>query len=543
MSRFAKALMSVFLLIILSAGQSKANTRAAASCNTSDVQAAINSAAEGDTVTIPAGSCAWASGVTISGKGISVQGAGSGRIIAISSSTLAFGAGSKTLSVTSTNVSGALSISNGQTLTLYETGNEQNHMTGTVTSYSSGALTLNVTSSAGGCGNSAFQSPSNCKRWLIATDSSTVLINNTSTAMFAVTEDATFHTSLSGFKAQAGSGGGNVIVLYAGGGAAVLVHDCWIQQGSGNSLQINVNRGVIWNCSFDSPSFSMAPIAFHIQPFDLTAWSTPSYFGMNDSNGQHNLYVENSDFHAYLNMADNDEGARSVFRYSFFNNAGFGTHGADTSLISQRYFEFYNNTGNFNAYNDGTTFNMNWWFFVRGGTFVIHDNNLPALQSTDYGTKGDLDMTVMNLRRSAGANPCWGAGTSGGAAFHAPQQVGTGYVTGTGHDGLGRSTYSLASFGYSSPQFVGDSEPGYVWGNSRQPLNNISITDYSGPANLCTGSNFDTSTNYIALNRDYFNGSTAKPGYMPYTYPHPLAKGSGTASNVAPPTNLTAGVQ
>ena len=56
----------------------------------------------------------------------------------------------------------------------------------------------------------------------------------------------------------------------------------------------------------------------------------------------------------------------------------------------------------FNGYNDLTTFPMNWWFFVRGGTYVIYNNALPALQSTDYGTKPDVNMTVMNLQRNAG---------------------------------------------------------------------------------------------------------------------------------------------
>lgn len=51
-------------------------THPAATCNTTDVQAAINLSVDGDTVTIPAGSCNWTSGVTVSSKGISILGAG-----------------------------------------------------------------------------------------------------------------------------------------------------------------------------------------------------------------------------------------------------------------------------------------------------------------------------------------------------------------------------------------------------------------------------------------------------------------------------------
>ena len=513
----------------------------AASCNTSDVQTAINKATEGQTVTIPSGTCTWISGVTISGKGIVLEGAGAGRIIAISSSTLTIGTGSKTLIVSSTLVSGALTITNGETLTLSETGNRQNYMVGTVTSDSAGTVVMNITNTGGACGNSSdsVNSPSNCARWLVSTIPQTVLINNSSTTMFSVTEDSTFHTNLSGFQIAEGSGTGDGVDFLAGGGQAIVLQNCWIEQGTGDSVHTNVSRGVISNCSFDATPFSRAPLAVHLQPYDQTAWSTPSYFGMNDTNGEHNFYVETSDFHAYLNATDNDEAARSVFRYDTFNNAGFGTHGVDTGPFGQRYFEYYENIGYFNGYSNGTTFPMNWWMFVRGGTFVVFDNTLPLLTSQDYPNKPDIDMTVMNLQRNGGPNPCWGVGfTSAGQYYYAPHQVGLGYVTGNGTanfppDSLtNSSTYNPGS-GYA-PQYVGDSEPAYIWGNSRQPLTNVGTSDYGlGNAGTSCPSTPtpDSSANYIVSGRDYFNGSTAKPGYTPYTYPHPLAGGSTTSSN------------
>ena len=51
------------------------------SCAQAAVQAAINSAQNGDTVLVPAGTCTWSSSVTISGKGITLQGAGIDRTI------------------------------------------------------------------------------------------------------------------------------------------------------------------------------------------------------------------------------------------------------------------------------------------------------------------------------------------------------------------------------------------------------------------------------------------------------------------------------
>jgi hypothetical protein len=535
MTRVIKWQLLLFVMMgFLGAKDAKATTFAASSCNTSAVQAAINSASEGDTVTIPGGTCTWTSGVTISGKGIIVQGAGSGRIVAYDNglSMVSVGTGTKTLTIAgfSTGFSGSIFVA-GQTVTMYATGDEALSMTGTVTSFSGSVLTMNIASITGS---------GSAHRWIVATQPTTVLINNSSSSMFSVTEDTSFDTNLSGFKIAAGTGAGDgVEFISSPSGVPIVLQNCWIQQGSGDSVHTNSNRGVISNCSFDSPTFSMAPIAYHAQPYDETAWATNSYFGMNDIGGVHNFYIETSDFEAYLNATDNDEGGRNVFRYNVMNNAGYGTHGADTSPMGQRYFEYYNNTGVFNSYSDGSTFNMNWWFFVRGGTFIIHDNTLPALVSTDYGTKADANLTVMNLQRNAGPNPCWGAGTSGGADYFAPRQVGMGHVTGTGVDGKGLSTYSAAASGYSATEYAGDSEPAYIWNNSRVPLGNTGISDYGGSD--CSSP--DTSANYIKLNRDYFNGSTPKPGYTPYTYPHPLVLSESLGTAPAPPTGLSASVQ
>ena len=60
------------------ANHSLAATINAANCTQSTVQAAINSAADGDTVTVPAGTCTWSAAVSISNKTITLRGAGSG---------------------------------------------------------------------------------------------------------------------------------------------------------------------------------------------------------------------------------------------------------------------------------------------------------------------------------------------------------------------------------------------------------------------------------------------------------------------------------
>lgn len=520
--------LSLFALFLYALTVSQAQTINAASCNSSDVQSAVNSAPEGGSISIPAGTCTWTSGVTISGKGVSIQGAGSGRIVAYSSDTLSVGTGSKTINIAGYSPGFSSSVFNsGETVNVYATGFESSYaMTGTVSSISNGVLTLNVTGTTGG---------GSTHRWFIATVPSTVLINNTSTAMFTVTEDSSVNTRLSGFKIQAGSGSGNGVTFnYNPNGQAIVLQNCWIQQGTGDSTHFSTDRGVISNCSFDSPTFSMAPIAVHIKldtpQAGQVTWTQPSYWGSSDTTGQSNIYIESSDFEAYLNATDDDDNGRLVFRYNLMNNAGFGTHGADTSSYGQRYFEYYNNTGVFNAYSDGSTFNLNWWMFVRGGTYVVHDNNLQAISSQDYGTKASINMTVMNLQRSGGPNPCWGAGTSGGAKYHAPRQVGYGRVSasGTAPNSGGETNDSVT--------YVGDSEPAYIWNNSTVPLPNVVLSNYGGSD---CGSP-DSTSNYVILNRDYYNGSTAKPGYTPYTYPHPLVAAGSSKSGPQPPSNVKA---
>src|SRR5882757_11249326 len=71
-----------FALLFFLAPLAKAQgTFTAASCNRSDVNAVINgpthTAVTGDKIIIPAGSCTWTSGITISGVGIDITGTGS----------------------------------------------------------------------------------------------------------------------------------------------------------------------------------------------------------------------------------------------------------------------------------------------------------------------------------------------------------------------------------------------------------------------------------------------------------------------------------
>ena len=387
-------------------------------------------------------------------------------------------------------------------------------MQGTVTSYSGTTLVMNVTTS-GGSGTHDF--------WKIETLPATTLAHGLdSNSLFVLNESVNGDIDLSGirftqFQPPSGGNGQNyfIEIWTTTNGKPVLIHDCWFSEPSSNHTAILVQslQGVIWNCSIDAGAFGLnsggisqfgkAPN----YPLGIASWTSPSTWGNLDTTGTNNFYVEDCDFHAMLNATSNDNGGRFVMRYCSFDNTGIGSHGADSGPFGMRFFEIYDSEFVFNS-TTGDTLGLNYWIYLRGGTLLLTDCIMPLISSQDYRTKPSFNLTVMNLQRNSGPNPCWGAGTQNGARYPCPRQVGFGYVTGNGTNGLGRTNDSVT--------YAGDSEPIYIW-NITGPTPSISTSDYGG--NEC--SNPDHSSNYIRAGRDYFVG-TPKPGYAKYTYPHPL---------------------
>ena len=68
--------LTCVLATLLCSAHAFAATRTAASCSRNDVGAAVNSAVDGDTIVIPAGTCTWTSNLTITDKILTIQGAG-----------------------------------------------------------------------------------------------------------------------------------------------------------------------------------------------------------------------------------------------------------------------------------------------------------------------------------------------------------------------------------------------------------------------------------------------------------------------------------
>lgn len=534
------------------------------SCNTSDVQTAINSATAGETVNVPSGTCTWTSGVTASG--VTLSGAGAGRVIAVDLETTAetLGTGTKTFNAVvsdtgATNylTNASVAITNGETLRIMEDGWAQNYMQGTVSSFTGGVLTMSISSYGGTCGSTDTSGmSSNCKRWLVTTLPSTILCNNFASAgiMFDLTESTSAETILTGFfigngtdsRCSSDAAAGNQIYMQAGSSGAlpILIHDNFIERAaSAETIDGDTNQGVIWNTSFVASQFGTnQDAAIRVKDPNGTyigsSWSTAADWGNTDTNGRHALYFETNDVHAYSQgWLDCDDFGKMVVRYNFMDNTGGASHGADTSYNGCRTLDFDNNAGWFQGYSDGTTANITWWQFIRGGTFVFFDNVLPVISSSDWGAKDDLELTVMTLQRDD-QYPCWGAGFgSSGQYYPAPRQIGFGYVTGSG-------TVTYPSLGYngssttSNGTYVGDSEPIYLWDNYRTyggsvTAMTLNVADYcssvlgsyncGGQSTYCPNSpEPDVTAAYFQSGRDYYNNGTAKPSFTAAVYPNPL---------------------
>jgi hypothetical protein len=224
------------------------------------------------------------------------------------------------------------------------------------------------------------------------------------------------------------------------------------------------------------------------------SWADAPYLGTEKA-----VYVEDCTFTSTAHGAVNDvgSGGRMVFRYNTVTNDYLQVHGTDSSQRrrSARSFEIYNNT---------FTDNASWFtaLYLRGGTGVIFNNTFRG-----YGSA----INLLNFRSNQAYTP-WGM-CDGLGLWDGNQQGGYPCL-----DQIGRGAGNLISGDAPGPLAWPQqaSEPLYQWNN----------TFNGGPVNA------SSQNSSIQVSRDYFN-NVAKPGYAPYTYPHPLTNGG-----LPTPTNL-----
>lgn len=273
-------------------------------------------------------------------------------------------------------------------------------------------------------------------------------------------------------------------------------------------LRVQVNGALIYNCIFTSTDKAdNSAIQFKNDQSD-SAWHEPDVLGAADSGGDKNTYVEDCEFnYQFLQAMDFDDNSRTVVRHCTFNNACIASHGQETSPIGSRQQEIYENTFIFTPSPSPFPLNLNRFIFVRGGgPWLIFNNVIPDIKSQDWGDKSEIDIVLYNATRKSSYVPCQ-------TSYPAARQMGF------GSDSSGRLV----------------SSPMYFWGNTGAGnYNSPTLSDYY-PNECNTGKN---TAYFVQKGRDYFT-STQKPGYQPYTYPHPLRQGSDGGPTPTPTSTPT----
>jgi hypothetical protein len=295
-------------------------------------------------------------------------------------------------------------------------------------------------------------------------------------------------------------------------------------------------NGIIFSgCTFTNEisSLGLTGISFTCPKYGPTAtWNTPDTMGLNADSTGLNVgdtaagwdgvaglncsYVENCTISNGTSGSFNgDDNSRVVIRYNTINDSQPFSHGQDTSEYGSRHYEIYNNTFHYVS----ATVNDQCWASFRGAVALVANNVMDAIPG-----KSSVLLECQQINRNSGPGACQ-------TSYPANRQC-----------GIGWSARSAATYGH--PVVTSDgtgeiSDPIYIWGNTGSG----GSSSASGYVNL-NGFSPDSCGNglqisqFVQLGRDYLVG-TARPGWVPYTYPHPLVASSGApAATPAAPQNL-----
>jgi hypothetical protein len=245
-----------------------------------------------------------------------------------------------------------------------------------------------------------------------------------------------------------------------------------------------------------------------------SAWSRPMTYGTEQA-----VFIEDSffDYSAVTTesaVTDCERGGRYTFRHNtIVGDSGITNHGLDSVMRSCLQMEIYNNSltsdlpGSYRA------------IYSRGGSAIIFNNTITGrfyspLGMTSYRSCGyagavvraGTGPTAPNFGTCDGTNPLDG-NTS-------PQSTYKGWPC---KDQIGRGSNQT-------------SEPVYEWNNTMNGANtNIQVNNTWLPQ--CTN---PQPSDHIKEGRDYFT-DTPRPGYTPYTYPHPMTTSGFTGDDPTKP--------
>jgi hypothetical protein len=427
-------------------------------------QSYINNAASGDTVNLPTGTYGWNPSQTVTiNKSLNIVGLGAGTPPSQGAGTIAcqiqnLSAGGIMIQVTS-GTDGHIRISG-----IYF--NQVNNISGNL-----GNFQIQF-------GRSDTRPPSAGNQW-------TVIVTN---CIF--------------------DSGGHF--LYAGSvqrNGCIFSH-CTFQNGSGiNGLQMTGTYGTAdWNQPATmglvqdqtvyngiGNGYSTTASSVHLNVGD-TAQGYMGFAGLNCT------YIEDcilapSGSSGSMNV---DDGSRVVIRFcSVTDNEIFG-HGQESSGQGMRHFEFYNNQFHITA---GNPFNYNAAISCRGAVFLAANNTFETVNG-----KPTIVMQCQQINRNAGPCPCQ-------LTYPANRQVGIGWSSASSST-YGNPVCSVDGTGAAS-------DPCFVWNNTGP--GGAGYANYIQPNPFAPdecGHGLSVNS-FIVQNRDYYV-EVPRPGWQPYTYPHPL---------------------
>jgi len=319
---------------------------AAASCSTSDVQAAVNLASNGDIVTIPNGSCTWTSGVTTTTQAW---------IRALNYTPTP--GGTATRNVTITNATTA-------------TGNALFNVT------SGNVAHVRIT-------GIAFDDATNCGGGACSPHINT----QGSGTMVPILDDDYFQCALRE-------------------GTSLLI-DCTVFQSIGSVLWDDRFEGdPITGVDVSSGTFLLKPAApAWASGSTMGTLDETSANGGNcaTGNGACNIYVEDSTFYN-TGCIDMDDGGRLVVRYTLMDGACLVTHGY-TSTYGGRHAEFYNDTFQVSEASPGRNL-ADRYTWSRAGTMLLTNNTIGTVACPScYGTP-HLWEGIVECNQNSGHSTC-----------------------------------------------------------------------------------------------------------------------------------------
>ncbi|PXF56318.1 MAG: hypothetical protein C4B58_13905 [Deltaproteobacteria bacterium] len=407
----AQSTFIVLAITLLWISNVSAATINATSCSQAHVQAAVNSASDGDIVSIPSGTCAWTTAVGWTDKNISVVGAGIGN-------TVITGDGSRFSIKANTKASFRVS---GMTF-------------------------------SGNTGDSILVQndlAAPTKGWRI--DNIRFHYSSTSSTSHAV-----------GIK--------------------------------------GITWGVIDNCIFDGSANYVAIYAYGyaqndpVDQYGKASWDLPLNLGSDEA-----IYVENCQFDFSSNLPFVNDlwyGARMVIRHNTMIKGIIQTHSARANARGGLKLEVYNNTFTGNGFLRPS--------HIRSGTGVIFNNTVTGYQNNNFVIDNQRTCSAFSTRCN-GNDTTRDGNTPGEYGWPCLDQIGRGSGT------------ALK---------VQPSVPLYAWNNGSSVivLNGDFDLSTSGPPYLSTHlkTKGDTPAHAGGVLDYVNNGTTPKPGYTPYTYPHPL---------------------